>query len=203
MTRIKICGLTTEEDIRSINEARPDYCGFIVEYLKSRRNVSKDQVERLVRLLEPEILPVGVFVNAPPFLPAKMANEGTIRAIQLHGQEDAFYLQRLRKLTDAPVIQAFSIATEKDVEAARRSEADWVLLDHGSGGTGESFDWNLIKNMERPFFLAGGLTPENLVRAVHTAKPWAVDLSSGVEKNGRKDAQKIRAAVEAVRKIKG
>ena len=96
-----------------------------------------------------------------------------------------------------------SIATEKDVEAARRSEADWVLLDHGSGGTGESFDWNLIKNMERPFFLAGGLTPENLVRAVHTAKPWAVDLSSGVEKNGRKDAQKIRAAVEAVRKIKG
>jgi len=193
----------TEEDIRSINEARPDYCGFIVEYPKSRRNVSKDQVERLVRLLEPEILPVGVFVNAPPFLPAKMANEGTIRAIQLHGQEDAFYLQRLRKLTDAPVIQAFSIATEKDVEAARRSEADWVLLDHGSGGTGESFDWNLIKNMERPFFLAGGLTPENLVRAVHTAKPWAVDLSSGVEKNGRKDAQKIRAAVEAVRKIKG
>lgn len=203
MTRIKICGLMTEEDIRSINEARPDYCGFIVEYPKSRRNVSKDQVERLVRLLEPEILPVGVFVNAPPFLPAKMANEGTIRAIQLHGQEDAFYLQRLRKLTDAPVIQAFSIATEKDVEAARRSEADWVLLDHGSGGTGESFDWNLIKNMERPFFLAGGLTPENLVRAVHTAKPWAVDLSSGVEKNGRKDAQKIRAAVEAVRKIKG
>ena len=203
MTRIQICGLTTEEDIRSINEARPDYCGFIVEYPKSRRNVSKDQVERLVRLLEPEILPVGVFVNAPPFLPAKMANEGTIRAIQLHGQEDAFYLQRLRKLTDAPVIQAFSIATEKDVEAARRSEADWVLLDHGSGGTGESFDWNLIKNMERPFFLAGGLTPENLVRAVHTAKPWAVDLSSGVEKNGRKDAQKIRAAVEAVRKIKG
>lgn len=203
MTRIKICGLTTEEDIRSINEARPDYCGFIVEYPKSRRNVSKDQVERLVRLLEPEILPVGVFVNAPPFLPAKMANEGTIRAIQLHGQEDAFYLQRLRKLTDAPVIQAFSIATEKDVEAARRSEADWVLLDHGSGGTGESFDWNLIKNMERPFFLAGGLTSENLVRAVHTAKPWAVDLSSGVEKNGRKDAQKIRAAVEAVRKIKG
>ena len=203
MTRIKICGLTTEEDIRSINEARPDYCGFIVEYPKSRRNVSKDQVERLVRLLEPEILPVGVFVNAPPFLPAKMANEGTIRAIQLHGQEDAFYLQRLRKLTDAPVIQAFSIATEKDVEAARRSEADWVLLDHGSGGTGESFDWNLIKNMERLFFLAGGLTPENLVRAVHTAKPWAVDLSSGVEKNGRKDAQKIRAAVEAVRKIKG
>ena len=193
----------TEEDIRSINEARPDYCGFIVEYPKSRRNVSKDQVERLVRLLEPEILPVGVFVNAPPFLPAKMANEGTIRAIQLHGQEDAFYLQRLRKLTDAPVIQAFSIATEKDVEAARRSEADWVLLGHGSGGTGESFDWNLIKNMERPFFLAGGLTPENLVRAVHTAKPWAVDLSSGVEKNGRKDAQKIRAAVEAVRKIKG
>ena len=87
----------TEEDIRSINEARPDYCGFIVEYPKSRRNVSKDQVERLVRLLEPEILPVGVFVNAPPFLPAKMANEGTIRAIQLHGQEDQDHALKLHR----------------------------------------------------------------------------------------------------------
>lgn len=203
MTRIKICGLTREEDILNVNEAKPDYCGFIVEFPKSRRNVSEEQVKKLVRFLDPEILPVGVFVNAPAELPARMANEGIIRMIQLHGQEDTAYLNKLRNMTDVPLIKAYSISTVRDAEIAKKSEADWILLDNGGGGTGEAFDWRLVREVTRPFFLAGGLSPDNLEQAVEAVSPWAVDLSSGVETNGLKDAQKIRAAVEAVRKIKG
>lgn len=203
MTRIKICGLTREEDILNVNEAKPDYCGFIVEFPKSRRNVSEEQVKKLVHFLDPEILPVGVFVNAPAELPARMANEGIIRMIQLHGQEDTAYLNKLRNMTDVPLIKAYSISTVRDAEIAKKSEADWILLDNGGGGTGEAFDWRLVREVTRPFFLAGGLSPDNLEQAVEAVSPWAVDLSSGVETNGLKDAQKIRAAVEAVRKIKG
>ena len=202
MTKIKICGLTREEDVESVNEAKPDYCGFIVEVPKSRRNVSEKRVRPLVKFLDSGILPVGVFVNAPVELPARMANEGIIRMIQLHGQENEEYIKELRSLTKVPVVQAFSVAREADVVYAEKSSADWILLDHGSGGTGRTFDWNLTKKVKRPFFLAGGLTLENLSRAVQTVNPWAVDLSSGVETDGQKDRGKIQTAVKTVREIK-
>lgn len=201
-TRIKICGLTRLEDIQAVNEAKPDFCGFIVEFPKSRRNVTGAQLRTLREKLDESILPVGVFVNAPLELPAQLLNEGTIALAQLHGQEDENYIRQLRIMTDQLLIKAFSIKTEADIKKAIRSEADYILLDQGAGGTGEIFDWSLVPAIKRPWFLAGGLGCENLESAIHLLHPWAVDLSSSVETGGHKDSDKILEAVYAVRSIK-
>ena len=136
MSRIKICGLRRPEDIAAVNEARPDYCGFIVEYPKSRRSIDRATLRELVQGLREEIVPVGVFVNAPKELVADLLEEGTIQIAQLHGQESQEYIQELKVLTEKPLIQAFSIKSKEDVERARESVADYILLDQGSGGTG-------------------------------------------------------------------
>lgn len=196
MSRIKICGLRRPEDIAAVNEARPDYCGFIVEYPKSRRSIDRATLRELVQGLREEIVPVGVFVNAPKELVADLLEEGTIQIAQLHGQE---YIQELKVLTEKPLIQAFSIKSKEDVERARESAADYILLDQGSGGTGKSFDWSLVGEVGRPYFLAGGLGVENLREAIGMLHPWAVDLSSSLEIDGSKDAGRIRQAVDIVR----
>ena len=201
-TRIKICGLTRLEDIQAVNEAKPDFAGFIVEFSKSRRNVTVEQLRAVREKLDESILPVGVFVNAPVELPAQLLNEGTIALAQLHGQEDENYIRQLRIMTDQLLIKAFSIKTEADIKKAIRTEADYILLDQGAGGTGEIFDWSLVPAIKRPWFLAGGLGCENLESAIHLLHPWAVDLSSSVETGGHKDSDKILEAVYAVRSIK-
>ena len=143
----------------------------------------------------------GVFVNQPPELVAELQNQGVIMIAQLHGHENEAYLSRLRELTRGkPVWKAFRVRTAADVEAARRSAADRVLLDNGTG-TGAAFDWTLVHDMGRPWILAGGLTPETLPDAGRSLRPWCADLSSGVETDGRKDPAKILAAVEALRKL--
>ena len=119
MSRIKICGLRRPEDIAAVNEARPDYCGFIVEYPKSRRSIDRATLRELVRGLREEIVPVGVFVNAPKELVAELLEEGTIQIAQLHGQESQEYIQELKVLTEKPLIQAFSIKSKEDVERGR------------------------------------------------------------------------------------
>ena len=199
MSRIKICGLRRPEDIAAVNEARPDYCGFIVEYPKSRRSIDRTTLRELVRGLREKIVPVGVFVNATKELVAELLEEGTIQIAQLHGQESQEYIQELKVLTEKTLIQAFSIKSKEDVERARESVADYILLDQGSGGTGEVFDWSLVGEVGRPYFLAGGLDVENLREAIGLLHPWAVDLSSSLEIDGMKDAGRICQAVEIVR----
>ena len=201
MTKIKICGLSRPEDIKAVNEAEPDFAGFVIEVPKSRRNVSAGQVRELAKGLAKQIQAVGVFVNASVELVAGLLNDGTLAMAQLHGSEDEAYIQELRQQTDKPLIQAFSIRTERDVERALQSSADYLLLDQGSGGTGQCFDWSLIPELTRPFFLAGGLGASNLSEAISRVKPWAVDLSSSLETEGRKDPAKIQAAVKLVREI--
>ena len=120
MSRIKICGLRRPEDIAAVNEARPDYCGFIVEYPKSRRSIDRTTLRELVRGLREKIVPVGVFVNAQKELVAELLEEGTIQIAQLHGQESQEYIQELKVLTEKPLIQAFSIKSKEDVERAGR-----------------------------------------------------------------------------------
>ena len=198
-TKIEICGLRRMEDVQAVNEAKPDFCGFIIEVPKSFRSVTADQVKELVAGLDRDIQAVGVFVNAPETLAAELLNQGIISMAQLHGQEDETYIRRLRKLTDRPLIKAFSVRTRKDAEKAMESTADYILLDQGSGGTGIPFDWSLLPVIERPFFLAGGLGEDNLEIAVHRLHPYAVDLSSGVETDMWKDPVKIKKAVDIVR----
>lgn len=201
MTRIKLCGMSRMEDIQAVNEIRPDFCGFVIEVPKSRRNVSAVQAEKLSAALAPGIVPVGVFVNAGVSLVADLLNRGVIGAAQLHGQEDETYISRLRDRikADAQLIQAFSIRTKEDVLRAVKSSADLILLDQGSGGSGRRFDWSLTDTVDRPFFLAGGLGSENLAQAIQKVKPWAVDLSSALETDGYKDPQKMWEAVRIVR----
>lgn len=188
------------EDIQAVNEAMPDYCGFVINVEKSRRSCSPLLIKEMVCRLDKRILPVGVFVNAPLRLPTLLLREGTIAMAQLHGQEDEAYIRELQKASRCPVIKAFSVKTFQDVENAMKSPADYILLDQGAGGTGKAFDWSLIPEIRRPFFLAGGLGTENLEEAIARLKPWAVDLSSSLETEGRKDPEKIRAAVAMVRK---
>ena len=201
-TKIKICGLRRREDILAVNEAKPDYCGFIIEFPSSFRSVTADEVREFVKELDPEIRPVGVFVNAPMELVRTLLDDGTLALAQLHGQEDESYIRELKTYTDKLIIKAFSIKTAEDIEKALQSPADYILLDQGGGGTGKTFDWSLIPEIQRPFFLAGGIGASNLGQAIREIHPYAVDLSSSVETEKRKDPMKIRQVVDIVREIK-
>ena len=193
---------TKAEDILAVNEAKPDYCGFIIEFPSSFRSVTADEVRELVKELDPEIRPVGVFVNAPMELVRTLLDDGTLALAQLHGQEDESHIRELKTYTDKLIIKAFSIKTAEDIEKALQSPADYILLDQGSGGTGKTFDWSLIPEIQRPFFLAGGIGASNLGQAIREIHPYAVDLSSSVETEKRKDPMKIRQVVDIVREIR-
>lgn len=198
MTKIKLCGLTRLPDIEAANALMPDYVGFVFAR-KSRRCVSPEQAKALREQLAPGIRAVGVFVREDPEAVAGLLTGGVIDVAQLHGGEGDDYIRRLRALTDRPLIQAFRVESEADLLRARASAADCVLLDNGAGGTGAAFDWELIRDFDRPYFLAGGLGPENVAGAVRALHPFAVDVSSGIETDGKKDHNKMRAFVEAVR----
>ena len=202
MTKIKLCGLKRPQDIQAANELLPAYIGFVFAP-KSRRYVHPDRAEELRRMLNPGIIPVGVFVNETPETVAALLDRGIIDIAQLHGKEDEAYIRRLRQLTKKPLIQAFRVDTPADVAAAQASPADYVLLDSGAGGTGTCFDWSLLQDIQRPYFLAGGLTPENVGGAVAALHPYAVDVSSGIETDGAKDKEKMTQFVRAVRGVPG
>ena len=197
MTRIKLCGMRRAEDIAAVNDLRPDYIGFVFAK-KSRRCVDAETAAALKNLLSPGILAVGVFVDEDAEQIAKLLEEGVIDLAQLHGHEDENTVARLRQLTDKPIIQAFRVSSAEDIRKAERSPADLVLLDAGAGG-GTAFDWELLRAMRRPFFLAGGLDPGNVGQAVAGFRPFGVDVSSGIETDGAKDPVKMRAFMAAVK----
>ena len=199
VTKIKFCGLRRPCDIEAANELGVDYAGFVFAE-KSRRFVSKEQAAALKALLSPKIKAVGVFVDEKAEKIAELCKEGIIDAVQLHGNESEDHIKSLRALTHVPVIRAFRISGEEDMKEAVRSSADIILLDSGAG-TGTVFDWKLLRGMERPFFLAGGLDPFNVSEAVRALHPFGVDVSSGIETEGFKDINRMKAFKEAV--IKG
>ena len=198
MTKIKLCGLTRPEDITAANALEPDFVGFVFAP-KSRRCVTAEQAKALRNHLLPSIQAVGVFVDEEPEQVAALLESETIDLAQLHGAEDNGYIRRLRALTDQPVIQAFRVRSEEDVRRAADSGADHILLDAGAG-TGTVFDWGLLRQIRRPYFLAGGLGLHNVEKAVEELHPYAVDVSSGIETDGVKDPEKMAAFVAAVRK---
>ena len=198
MTKIKLCGLSRPCDIDMANELKPDYIGFVFAK-KSKRYVEPEKAAQLKALLDPEIRAVGVFVDEAPEIVADLLNSGIIDLAQLHGNEDEAYIKSLRQRTDQPIIKAFQIKTQTDIAEAERCSADHILLDSGAG-TGVLFDWSLLKNVKRPYFLAGGLSPGNAREAVRLLHPYAVDVSSGIETDGLKDREKAAAFIAAVRK---
>lgn len=198
--KLKFCGLTREADIRAANETRPDYIGFV--FAESRRRVTDEQAARLRALLSPGIQAVGVFVNDDPTHIALLANRGVIDLIQLHGGESAAYIRRLRTMTAAPIICALRVGKQTDIKRAESNLVDFLLLDtytkDAYGGSGRTFDWSLIGEVGKPYFLAGGLNESNIPHAMRTGA-YALDLSSGIETDGVKDAEKMRRVAALVK----
>ena len=194
MTKVKLCGLSRESDIAAVNKLKPDLVGFVFAK-KSKRYVSPEQAE----LLAPGILAAGVFVNEPVEAVAELLDRGVIDVAQLHGSEDDDYIARLRALTGKPIFHAFKVKSEADLPAIENCAADLVLLDSGAG-TGKTFDWSLVRSVQRPYFLAGGLDPDNVADAIAALHPYGVDVSSGIETDGVKDESKMAEFVAAARK---
>ena len=198
MTKLKLCGLVRICDIEAVNRLNPEYIGFVFAK-KSRRYVDPAQARELRARLDKGVSPVGVFVNESPEAIADLVRSGIIDVVQLHGSEDEDFLRKLRELVSCPIIKAFSVKTPQDVRIACESSADLILLDSGGGGTGTVFDWDLLEPIRRPWFLAGGLSPENAADAIRRLAPYGVDVSSGIETDGVKDIQKMNDFVRAVR----
>ena len=205
-TKIKLCGMRRPEDILAVNQAKPDYIGFICSR-RFWRHISLEEAAVLKEMLDPGIRAVGVFVDEPYEEIAGWLKKGVIDLVQLHGEEDEYYIRQLRKVmlfqeTLVPVIQAFRVKTEKDLLRAGHSIADYILLDSGAG-SGVTFDWSLLDSMDRPYFLAGGLGPNNVAEAIRRFHPYAVDMSSSLETERKKDPEKIRSAVREARNAAG
>ena len=207
--KVKICGLRREEDICCVNAYLPDYIGFVF-YPNSKRYVTGEQAQKLKEKLDPCIRAVGVFVNADPDEVIALLQKNIIDIAQLHGQESEEELRKIREQTGKPVIRALKVTEETNLQEAYQTDADYILLDNGMG-SGKPFPWDVIlkqlaqeelqeKISRKPFFLAGGIDPENMERAAEAFRPYALDLSSSVETDGVKDPEKIRKLMETIRK---
>ena len=207
---VKFCGLTRPEDVEAANSLKPEYIGFVF-WPKSKRFVSREKALELKKALLPGIKAVGVFVDEDPEVVFGLLKDGVIDIAQLHGSEDEEYIAKLRDMvlgwrsvdpdaSEKPIIKAIVIKGPDDIERARACSADYLLLDSGKG-TGQTFNWELIRDagFEKPFFLAGGLDPTNVGKAVEELHPFAVDVSSGIETDGRKDPDKMKEFVSKVR----
>lgn len=197
--KIKICGIFRKEDTAAVNKALPDFVDFVF-YKKSHRYIDFNQAKKLRELTDPKIKTVGVFVDEPPKNVIELFKAKTIDIAQLHGKEDELYIEKLKAAANLPVIKAKSSFANFQPE----KNADCFLFDSANpisvGGSGKSFDWNSIPEVNKPFFLAGGLNAENVIDAINKVSPYAVDVSSGVETDGHKDCRKITEFVNIVRK---
>ena len=200
-TKIKICGLKRIEDVISVNVAEPDYCGFIFNVSGSRRSIGAEQLNILVDMLNPEIVPIGVFVNEKTDVILRIVRESGIRMVQLHGQENGEIIHTIQSKAQVPVIKAVSVRSKEDVRSAVLSPADYLLFDCGEGGTGQTFDWNLLEDIPRSYFMAGGIGTHNMDEVLRRFSPFARDVNSSVETDGQKDGKKILAAVRMLRTL--
>lgn len=202
--QIKLCGIRRMQDVRYLNDYQPDYMGFIFAGA-SRRYVSPGEAEELAKFASPYIKKVGVFVDEQPAVIENCVRNVPLDIVQLHGDEDEATVQQIKELTGVPVWKAVRVKSKADIERWLDSSADMLLFDaydpKQSGGTGKSFNWELLRGIKRPFILAGGLNIKNIARAIRTCKPCGVDISSGIETDFVKDKEKIRNIMRAVRQV--
>lgn len=204
MYKVKVCGVKNSDIIPVLNAFPPDYVGFILS-AGFKRSVSQDTAESLAKSLDKSIRKVGVFVNEPIQRIAALYDRGVIDLVQLHGDEPESYVAALKKICPAPVIKAVGVDSGK--VPPYPSNCDFLLLDAfaptARGGTGQKVEWRAYRELDKPFFLAGGITPENVEEALTKVKPYAVDASGGLETDGVKDAVKIKNYIAAVRRLGG
>ncbi|KEZ91454.1 phosphoribosylanthranilate isomerase [Lacrimispora celerecrescens] len=200
--QIKICGLTCREDILAVNILKPDYAGFV--FAPGKRCLTGPKAQELRELLLPEIPAVGVFVNSPIEELLSLTETGTIDVVQLHGDEDRDYMMELksRLVPGIPVIKAIRVRKAEDMKEAEHLPADFLLFDTYTkglyGGSGKTFDWSMIPDIKKPWFLAGGVSVSNIKQAMKT-NAICLDLSSSIETEGKKDPQKIKEIIQIVR----
>ncbi|MBS6123962.1 MAG: bifunctional indole-3-glycerol-phosphate synthase TrpC/phosphoribosylanthranilate isomerase TrpF [Veillonella sp.] len=210
--KVKMCGISKVETIPAVVEAKPDYMGLV--FAPSKRQVTVEQAKMLVEALHKQckeqnnmvsIKTVGVFVNETLDNLVTIANEANLDVVQLHGDEDEAFIQSLKERTNVEVWKAVQIRRAADAEAWIDSSADMLLFDayhkDERGGTGDVFDWSCLDEFERPFMLAGGIDVTNVARAIRTVRPYGSDISSGIETDGVKDDEKIKAFTNIVRTI--
>ncbi len=193
MTKVKICGLTTKEAVEVAVNSGADYIGFV--FAKSKRQVGIKQASHLAQFIPKTVQKVGVFVSPTLMELQEAIVKVPLDLVQIHGE---FSDEDFEKL-DVPRIRA--IPVEKTLEEIQ-TKADFLLFDAPLAGSGKTFDWELLKdeNIEKPYFLAGGLTVDNVKQAITFFRPYAVDVSSGVETDGKKDLLKIMRFIESVKK---
>ena len=199
MVKIKICGLRRFEDIEMVNKYKPDYIGFV--FADSKRKVSHNLALQLKAKLSPDIISVGVFVDAVPDEILKLYEDDVIEIAQLHGSESEDYIKDLKENTNnkLKIIKAIEMSENGDLSGYENSLADYLLLDSGKG-SGKTFDWRLIRNdLKKEFFLAGGINSDNVKKAIEEFDPYAIDLSSSLETDGYKDENKIKEIMEVIR----
>lgn len=198
MVKIKICGLRRLEDIMLANKYKPDYIGFV--FADSKRKVSHELAAKMKKDLDPDIISVGVFVDASSEEIIELFDLGVIDMAQLHGNEDEEYICNLKERTDykMKIINAIEMSDESNLLEYDNSIADYFLLDSGKG-SGKTFDWNLISDdLNKEYFLAGGIDISNIREAIDNFNPYAIDLSSGLETDGFKDENKIKEIMEVI-----
>lgn len=204
MVKAKICGIKNLQDVQAVNKHKPDFAGFVF-YPLSKRYVSLIVARRLKAALNRHIKTVGVFVNAPVEEIAAAAELGIIDLVQLHGDEGNAYIAELKKICKLPIIKAVRVQDENDIKRADYYNCDYLLFDTYSqsayGGTGRQFNTQLLKGVKihKPYFIAGGLNADNVRHALKGLKPFAADVSGGVETDGGKDAAKIKAFIKQVK----
>ncbi len=201
-TKVKICGITSIADGMTAAEAGADMIGLMF-YDGSPRHITQAQAVEISRALPPFVLRVGVFVNPEPDLVLRAIGDCGLNLLQFHGDEDSAFCTQFGVMS----VKALRVQSAESLQTLANFQTDAFLLDayskSGLGGTGEQFNWDLAvaaQKFGKPIFLAGGLTPENVADAVRQVRPFAVDVSSGVESApGKKDEVKVRAFIAAVR----
>lgn len=192
MTKVKICGLSTVEAVETAVLAGADYIGFV--FAESKRQVSLEQAHELAKLVTGKTKIVGVFVSPSLEELEQAISQVPLDIVQIHGNFDEALIPKI----SVPVIRAIQLS---DQEAQMSSQADYLLFDAPVAGSGQTFDWNLLKDqkIQQDFFIAGGLTVDNVRQARETFQPYALDVSSGVETDGHKDIEKIKAFIEGAK----
>ena len=192
MTKVKICGLSTKEAVKTAVSAGADYIGFV--FAPSKRQVTVEQATELAEIIPANVKKVGVFVSPSRAELLEAVDKVGLDFVQVHGQ----VVDKLFENLPCASIQAVQVDGDGHVP---NSQADYLLFDAPVAGSGQTFDWGRLDTTElaRPFFIAGGLNEDNVARAIQHFSPFAVDVSSGVETDGQKDHEKIRRFIERVK----
>ncbi|ATI51693.1 phosphoribosylanthranilate isomerase [Bacillus cereus group sp. BfR-BA-01445] len=192
--KVKICGITDMETAKRACEYGADALGFV--FAESKRKITPKRAEEIIQELPANVLKIGVFVNESVEMIQKIADECGLTHVQLHGDEDNYQIRRL----NIPSIKSLGVTSESDMKNAQGYETDYILFDSPKekfyGGNGKTFSWELLghmpKEVRKKTILAGGLNALNIEEAIRTVRPYMVDVSSGVETEGKKDVEKIK-----------